>query len=117
MGWDAQFTVRSKNQKQFFKMVGGFRNVCIVKPLVGNHADGCIHSHNRIISFPCAAKAARTLAVNLNRTHRQDSKKAIQCLGLSEVMDQCPMDKSNEENQMDKLDEDKLLEEIDKLLE
>ncbi|GFW00114.1 hypothetical protein TNCV_3569011 [Trichonephila clavipes] len=66
MGWDAQLAVRSKNQKQFFKMVVGFRNVCIVKPPVGNHAYGCIHSHNRLISFPCAAKAARTLSVNFN---------------------------------------------------
>ncbi|GFW57879.1 hypothetical protein TNCV_3473821 [Trichonephila clavipes] len=30
MGWDAQLAVRSKNQKHFFKTVGGFRNVCIV---------------------------------------------------------------------------------------
>ncbi|GFV31334.1 hypothetical protein TNCV_4523611 [Trichonephila clavipes] len=72
MGWDAQLAVCSKNQKQFFKMVGEFRNVCIVKTLVGNHDYGCINFHNRLISFPCAAKAARTLAVNLNRTHWQD---------------------------------------------
>ncbi|GFW63900.1 hypothetical protein TNCV_706061 [Trichonephila clavipes] len=61
-----------QKSKQFFKMVGGFRNAYIVKPPVGNHAYGYIHSHNRLISFPCAAKATRTLAVNLNRTHWED---------------------------------------------
>ncbi|GFY61727.1 uncharacterized protein TNIN_226331 [Trichonephila inaurata madagascariensis] len=75
MGWDVQLAVRSKNQKQFFKMMGGFRNICIVKPPEGNHAYGCIHSHNRLISFPCAAKAARTLAVNLNRSILKIQKK------------------------------------------
>ncbi|GFR19954.1 hypothetical protein TNCT_325841 [Trichonephila clavata] len=102
MGWDAQLAVRSKNQKQFFKKVGGFRNVCIVSPPVGNHVYGCIHFHNQLFSFPCAAKAARTLAMNLNRTPRVDSKKAIQC---------------KEDKPMDKLDEKQFSEAIDKHLE
>ncbi|GFV26970.1 hypothetical protein TNCV_1754291 [Trichonephila clavipes] len=101
MGWDAQLAVSSKNQKQFFKTVGGFRNVCIVNPPVGNHVYGCIHFHNRLVSFPCAAKAARTLAMNLNRMPQEDLKKVIQ------VMD-------NEGKPMDKIDEHKLLEQCDK---
>ncbi|GFQ67469.1 hypothetical protein TNCT_641641 [Trichonephila clavata] len=58
--------------------------------------------HNRLVSFPCAAKAARTLAMNWNRTPRLDSKKVIQC---------------KEDKPMDKLDEKQLLAAIDKLLE
>ncbi|GFV24426.1 hypothetical protein TNCV_5024511 [Trichonephila clavipes] len=38
-------------------------------------------------------------------------------LGLSEVMGQCPMDKSNEEKPMDKLDEDKPLEQWEELMD
>ncbi|GFQ86757.1 hypothetical protein TNCT_614871 [Trichonephila clavata] len=102
MGWDAQLAVRSQNQKQFFKKVGGFRNVCIVNLPVRNPFYGCIHYHNRLVSFPCAAKAARTLAMQLNRTPRVDSKKTIQC---------------KEDKPMDKMDDKELLEAIDKLLE
>ncbi|GFR01705.1 uncharacterized protein TNCT_379511 [Trichonephila clavata] len=86
MGWDARLAVRSKNQKRFFTTVGGFRNVCIVNPPMGNHAYGCNHSHNRLVSFPCAAKVARTLAMNLNKTPRAAPKKTNPCLG--ETMDQ-----------------------------
>ncbi|GFR16773.1 hypothetical protein TNCT_688861 [Trichonephila clavata] len=86
MGWDARLAVRSKNQKQFFTTVGGFRNVCIANPPMGNHAYGCNNSHNRLVSFPCASKVARTLAMNLNKTPRAAPKKTNPCLG--ETMDQ-----------------------------
>ncbi|CAL1301609.1 unnamed protein product [Larinioides sclopetarius] len=61
-----QIGVKSNNQKRFFKNECGLINIVNIKPSFKNTPIlGCWHKHCRVVSFPCPATEARTMAMQL----------------------------------------------------